>query len=152
MFVTLAEAWAGLDVPLDSADSPRLRASPTNAWSLRRRLAMAGEAALAPDVRMLGDDRAVGVDVVLEPVDLGGEPFDLVVGAAGRLFAMQGPDGGGEAVDDGAEVAGGGGGGREEQAGRGDDGGPCGDRETAGSHRLQSLRCVTTLPLLWGHH
>ena len=52
-------------------------------------VAMAGEPALAPHIRLLGDDRAVGIDVVLEPVDLAGELLDGVVLAGGRLFPVE---------------------------------------------------------------
>ena len=52
-------------------------------------VAMAGEPALAPHIRLLGDDRAVGIDVVLEPIDLAGELLDGVVLTRGRLVAVE---------------------------------------------------------------
>ena len=52
-------------------------------------VAMAGEPALAPHIRLLGDDRAVGIDVVLEPVDLASELLDGVVLAGGWLVAVE---------------------------------------------------------------
>ena len=53
-------------------------------------VAVARQPALAPHVGLLGDDRAVGVDVVLEPVDLAGELLDGVVLAGLRLLPVEG--------------------------------------------------------------
>ena len=53
-------------------------------------VAVARQPALPPHVGLLGDDRAVGVDVVLQPVDLAGELLDGVVLAGLRLLPVEG--------------------------------------------------------------
>ena len=50
---------------------------------------MAGEPALPPDVGLLGDDRAVAIEVVLKPRNLTAEVVDAGVAAGGRGLAVR---------------------------------------------------------------
>ncbi len=74
-------------------------------------VAVPHEAALPPHIGLLGHDRAVGVDMVLQPVDLVGQSLDGVPALGLRAvrgggLPVGGPHGSHQAVDHAADVAG----------------------------------------------
>ena len=107
-----------------------------------------GEPVLAPDIRVLGHDRAVGVDVGLQPVDFGGQPFDRVILTGRGLLAVESPHRRGQTVEEASEFAASGG--RRQAAGECDNGGQKDRRNRVHSgcfHRLRSLPLVGIFPL-----
>ena len=67
-------------------------------------IAVAGEPALAPHIGLLSHDRAVGIDVVFQPVDLVGELLDAIILAGGGAIALPSPCWRGNGMPDAARV------------------------------------------------
>ena len=67
---------------------------------------VSGEPVLAPDVGSLGDDRAVVVEVVLEPEDLAGELVEAGIGGNGRRVAVDGAEGARQAAEEPRKLGG----------------------------------------------
>ena len=65
-------------------------------------VAVAGEPALAPHIGLFGNDRAIGIDVVFQPVDFVGEMLNAIILAGGGAIPLPSPRRRGHGMPDAA--------------------------------------------------